>query len=357
MPRFDLHTARKTTPALPDPDGESAGRNVPSALSKRMTAASPRPADETAENSRSGARARSRAISRAELMHSESSNPSLSPRPTEDVRCSPAKERTVHSVLSLYRHQSFEPDDLELLSHLVPDLQIALRVQQYLGELRARAERAERALDAVPVAVLVLDAHGNIAHANQPATALLQRLDGLRSIEGRLCCEHQTDTDRLHGAIERVAQGVLRGDPPGGITLAVYRSNRSHPLGVLIAALPRQVTTGASGQEETAAGGAHVLVTVRDPDDAPRLPVAALQQQFDLTPAQARLAAALAASESLEDYAHRTGVSVNTARTTLKSVFAKTGCRRQAELVLVLTGSVAALPMLATEPPDTARNA
>lgn len=83
---------------------------------------------------------------------------------------------------------------------------------------------------------------------------------------------------------------------------------------------------------------------MRDPDAAPRLSLGALQQQFDLTPAQARLAASLAASESLEDYAQRTGVSVNTARTTLKSVFAKTGCRRQAELVLVLTGSVAALP-------------
>ena len=249
----------------------------------------------------------------------------------------------MHPVLGLNRHRTFEPDDLELLSNLVPDLHIALRVQEHLGALRARAERAERALDSIPVAVLLLDVHGTIVHANQPAADLLQRSDGLCDVDGHLCCGRAEETARLQSAVDKVAQGLLRGEIPACTTLAVSRPDRVHPLGVLIAPLLTARTGGTTA--DGLHGVAHILVTVRDPDATQRLPVDVLQQQFDLTPAQARLAAALAAGDSLEDYARHAGVTVNTARTTLKSVFARTGCRRQAELVLMLTGSVAALSM------------
>ena len=245
----------------------------------------------------------------------------------------------MHPVVEPYRNRNFAPDDLELLSHLVPDLHIAMRLQEHLGALRARAERAERALDSIPVAVLLLDVHGAIVHANQQATSLLGHSDGLREVDGHLCCVRPEDTARLRAAVERLAQGMLRGEIARCTTLAVSRAERAHPLGVLIAPLLTARANGGDG----APGVGHILVTVRDPDESVHLPVDVLQQQFDLTPAQARLSAALASGESLEDYARHAGVTVNTARTTLKSVFARTGCRRQAELVLMLTGSVAAL--------------
>lgn len=258
------------------------------------------------------------------------------------------------SVLSLYRQRRLDRDDLELLSHLVPDLRTALLLQRHVGELRARAELAERALDGLTLAVLVLDAGASILHANQAAAALLDRADGLRAVERRLCCEREDETARLHAAVESLVAAMLHEDAPAPITLGATRGARPRPLGLLLSPLP----PGPPGddlesvpREETP----HVLVTVRDPDEAQRLPVAALQQLFDLTPAQARLSAALAAGDSLESYARRCGVTLNTARSTLKSVFARTGCRRQAELVVVLTGSIAALLGPAARPhPDRA---
>ena len=50
----------------------------------------------------------------------------------------------MHPVLGLNRHRTFEPDDLELLSNLVPDLHIALRVQEHLGALRWPGPRRSR---------------------------------------------------------------------------------------------------------------------------------------------------------------------------------------------------------------------
>jgi DNA-binding CsgD family transcriptional regulator len=71
--------------------------------------------------------------------------------------------------------------------------------------------------------------------------------------------------------------------------------------------------------------------------DAPSATV--VQGLFDLTPAEARLAALIAAGSRPRDAAATLGVTEETARTTLKRVMAKTGLHRQAELVGLLRGA------------------
>uniref|UniRef100_A0A9E8A0J2 Helix-turn-helix transcriptional regulator n=1 Tax=Bosea sp. NBC_00436 TaxID=2969620 RepID=A0A9E8A0J2_9HYPH len=61
---------------------------------------------------------------------------------------------------------------------------------------------------------------------------------------------------------------------------------------------------------------------------------------FDLTPAEARLAATITAGHPPRDAAARLGVTEATARTTLKRILAKTGTRRQADLVGLLKSAV-----------------
>lgn len=61
-----------------------------------------------------------------------------------------------------------------------------------------------------------------------------------------------------------------------------------------------------------------------------------LQALFDLTPAEARVASLLIDGKSVESITRVQSVSVNTVRTQLKSVFAKTGVERQSELVSML---------------------
>lgn len=238
---------------------------------------------------------------------------------------------------SLDKDPPLERDDLELLSHLVPDLETALRVQQIVDELRARAAHAERTLDVVPFAILLVDAQAIIVRANRAATRLLDGENGLKSIGGRLCGERATVTDLLQSAVVSTA---LHGQDRGPCALSLLRDASRWPLRVTLTSLPRP----ASNHTDSSLANRDmplVLVTADEPAHSHRPDAAVLQQQFDLTPAQARLAVALAAGESLEDYAQRAGLSVNTTRSTLKSVFARTGCRRQAELVLVLTGCIA----------------
>lgn len=65
---------------------------------------------------------------------------------------------------------------------------------------------------------------------------------------------------------------------------------------------------------------------------------------FDLTPAESRLVLRLVAGDSLRSAAQALGIGYETARTTLKSVFHKTGTRRQAELVIALIHALNAAP-------------
>jgi DNA-binding CsgD family transcriptional regulator len=59
---------------------------------------------------------------------------------------------------------------------------------------------------------------------------------------------------------------------------------------------------------------------------------------FDLTPAEAKLAREVAVGASMENAAVTLGLSIETVRTYLKRVMAKTGTRRQAELAVLLSG-------------------
>lgn len=69
----------------------------------------------------------------------------------------------------------------------------------------------------------------------------------------------------------------------------------------------------------------------------PELPL--LHGLFDLTPAEARLAAALAQGQTLKQAAALGGIQYSTARTHLEHIFRKTGTRGQTQLVLLLQGA------------------
>lgn len=79
-----------------------------------------------------------------------------------------------------------------------------------------------------------------------------------------------------------------------------------------------------------------ILVLTKASDAAlPATPL--LRALFDLTPAEAAIAAHIATGKTAEQIALADGKSIQTVRNQLKSVLKKTGCDRQVDLVRVLT--------------------
>jgi DNA-binding CsgD family transcriptional regulator len=66
-------------------------------------------------------------------------------------------------------------------------------------------------------------------------------------------------------------------------------------------------------------------------------PEATLRRAFRLTEAEARLGALLASGESVGTAAERLGITKETSRSQLKTIFAKVGVHRQSALVAVLS--------------------
>jgi DNA-binding CsgD family transcriptional regulator len=70
--------------------------------------------------------------------------------------------------------------------------------------------------------------------------------------------------------------------------------------------------------------------------------IALLKDKFGLTPAESRLVLRIVAGVTLRLSAAGLGIGYETARTTLKTVFRKTGTCRQAELAIVIIRAMAA---------------
>jgi DNA-binding CsgD family transcriptional regulator len=91
-----------------------------------------------------------------------------------------------------------------------------------------------------------------------------------------------------------------------------------------------------SAQDVFAGAEAILIVTPVVPKEVPTANV--VQGLFDLTPAEAKLAVLVAAGRSPGDAAVGLRITTETARTTLKRIFSKTGTHRQVELVALLSG-------------------
>ncbi len=176
-----------------------------------------------------------------------------------------------------------------------------------------------------PIALLGPDA--GIVHMN----ARFERFvgDGLCVRAGRLG-SWQPDADHaLATAIAKAIRLKAGGsEPPTTIVLP-----RRHGLRPLVAEVVPVVGTAHDVLHSVAA-----IVALTDLAAAVTGPSEALlEQAFGLTPAEARLAAQIAAGKTLAEIAGEAGSARETLRSRLKSVFHKTGTGRQAELTLLLS--------------------
>lgn len=136
-----------------------------------------------------------------------------------------------------------------------------------------------------------------------------------------------------------MCQAAQHGGADGGALLTVPRADGTRPYQVLLAPVSAQSREQVFGFRRHVAAA----MVVSDPDSVSEPAATALARLFELTPALARLAAALAAGRTLAEYAESASITQGTARWHLKELFARTGTSRQADLVRLLLSGVAQL--------------
>lgn len=225
----------------------------------------------------------------------------------------------------------FEASDLALLRAVLPHLRRVFAAEAQLGT--AQPSGALRAgLDALPDGVALVDSQRHLVFANRALRRMVAQADGLALGPEGLdapAAALRRELGRALTAALAAAQGMVGLLPAAG-SLTLPRPSGRAPW--LVRALP----VPHAERQDLPSGfrGAMLLVT----DTARRTPPAAalLARLFGLTPAEASLAAALAAGRSLDEHATRRRIARETARTQLAAIRRKTGCRRQSELAALL---------------------
>jgi DNA-binding CsgD family transcriptional regulator len=181
------------------------------------------------------------------------------------------------------------------------------------------------ALCRVQEPALALDGYARVLDVNEAAAGLFD--DEIRVHDRRLVVHDREAQREINAFIDRLRttsdMAALSAGP-----IVVRRRERGP---IVIHVLP------VDGAARSPFLGARVLLVLRDTDQM-RIPAGdLLKRAFALSAAEIRVATRVGVGVSLEATADQLGITRETARTQLKAVFAKTGRRRQSELVALLS--------------------
>ena len=225
-----------------------------------------------------------------------------------------------------------------LCAMLVPHLRRALHMHALLDRSASLGTLYSQTINRLAVATIMLDETGSVLQLNPVAREILDSNDGLKLVGGRLEATYPSDNRELgrlvRSAFLRSRQGNLAAQ--GAEAMSVSRPSGQVNLGVVVELVPSQELVEGKGKPT-------VVVYVRDAVGKSLASNTVTAQLYNLTPAETGLALELANGLSLEEASERLNIRRNTARAHLRSIFSKTGVRRQTELVRIMLNSVVAL--------------
>jgi DNA-binding CsgD family transcriptional regulator len=216
----------------------------------------------------------------------------------------------------------FTPRDVARLDALRPHLAraVMLAVRWRLERLRGAAE----ALALVGLPAVIVDSRGQVLVAN----SLIERMSSwIAWLPGdRMALLDAAANDMLRQAIAQFR------DPAAHSIRSIPIRQGDSSEAAVVHAVP------LIGRARDLYNGAFGIVVITPVAGAAAPAGSILHALFDLTPAEVRVASAIAEGLSPEQIALRHAVTIDTVRVQLKAVLAKTGTHRQAQVAALLAG-------------------
>lgn len=216
---------------------------------------------------------------------------------------------------------------------LIPHLRRAFEVHRTMQGVKSVQLALAEAIDRLPTGLVLLDAKRRVVVQNKGAERILAANDGFRIDRNG----PSADDARENATFQKLIADAI--DARGGQELraagfvAVSRPSGERSYAVMVT--PLLAAPGKGGMSD-----AVVAIFVADPSARIFAGPEALTELYQLTHSEAELVRLLASGLSLEEAADKRGVSLNTARSHLKHVFAKTDTSRQGELVRLIVSGV-----------------
>src|SRR5271168_4329152 len=213
-----------------------------------------------------------------------------------------------------HREPPFSEHDKALCAAVLPHLKRAVRLHSQLEMVDSERRLYAGTVDRMLVGTVTLDETGAVLTSNPVA-------------------DDAAENRELQRLVKQALSGETGGRAAVVDAISITRKSAHGKLGVLVRSIPR--TGWSKGKRRPS-----VALFIRDAERKSEASREMVRRLFDLTPAEASLALALANGLTLDEAADTLNIRKNTARAHLRSIFSKIGVTRQTTLVRVLLSSV-----------------
>ena len=215
-------------------------------------------------------------------------------------------------------------DEIELASLLLPHVRRAVTISNVLEVRTVERTRMAATLDALRCAVVLTDEHGAILLANRSASNLFRDGETITDLRGKLQAKLPHAATELRDAIGLAA----RDEPSVGNAGLAIRLTASDKPPLFAHVLPLAGGKLRATLQPNAVAAVFIGLAPEDRDVAEAIAAA-----FHLTRAETRILGNLLAGRTLAETAAALRLSATTVKTHLGKIFAKTGVKRQSDLM------------------------
>ncbi len=237
-----------------------------------------------------------------------------------------------------------EKGEARRFATLLPHLYRALKLKRKYTDVDHLRGQAQAIIEQFPVGVLLVNAEGKLISSNKHALDAIAGSNAVFLKNNVLCTAKTKQNQRLKHLIFDAANTTLDDANEHISSINIKDKEEKSAISLLITPDPYANTYYDQRAENYAA----IFITSISVTQKIAAPM--LQSLFNISPAEARLAALLASGADLSQAAKQAHISKNTAKVQLKSIFSKTGINRQAELIKLILTSPAVFSSKDTAP-------
>lgn len=225
----------------------------------------------------------------------------------------------------------YRDEDVQFMDLLSPHICRAFTMADIFDLQAIRIEQLEQTVDALSTGVFLADRRG-VTYMNRSAQRLLARGGVLKLQNNRLTTTRSRAGDMLSQAVAASLDGVA---PPkiGSHMVAIPENDGG---GLLASVLPLR---WRDGETPLARMSGSTAIFIQDTSQAPTVAGAAFAKLYGLTPSELRISLEIAHGHNAQEIADLLGVSINTVKTHMKHLFAKTGVTRRGDLARLVVMS------------------
>jgi DNA-binding CsgD family transcriptional regulator len=228
----------------------------------------------------------------------------------------------------------FSEDEKALCQLILPHLQQSIALHSRIKRTESEREFYAGAIDQLAMGIIILDENAHILSTNKVADKLLASHLNLSTKNGLLQVGGSRENKAFRILLEQVFSAHRNSEPGFVKAFRVGQVDSLTGLGLLIRPLP--IVDSSAAQQNPS-----VAIFIGDQEQRRVAPDAVLAELFGFTPAESSLALLLSNGLTLDEASDELGVTRNTAKSHLSSVFSKTGLTRQTKLVHLILKSVA----------------